>query len=188
VRPSFLRSVRRPVPPFSFCVARSSKSISPRVMKLDRNVDQHVLCSCVFSIFRVIALDLVKTVSLCCVICSKNAWVRINQLYRNNDQHHCGAMHLGFCMWTFSVLLELLPLTRYKCAIYNLFMHSAKSIWPVGLKVYKNVGQHVYLCNFGFTCGFIQYLKSSCLLLSTWNIFCFQIVAHVAQNIFDLES
>jgi hypothetical protein len=41
------------------------------------------------------------TVPLCCVICSSKAWVRINQLYRNNDQHHCWVMHLGFCMWIF---------------------------------------------------------------------------------------
>jgi hypothetical protein len=103
------------------------------------------MCSCapgvslvyLFCFVRFIALDLVKSVTLCCVICSSSAWVRINQLYRNNDQHHCEAMHLGFCMWIFSVLLELL----YKFAIFNLFMHNSKIIWPVGLKVYKNVGQ-----------------------------------------------
>jgi hypothetical protein len=44
------------------------------------------ICSCV--IYPVFALDLVKTFSLCCVICSLSDWVRINQLYRNNDQHH----------------------------------------------------------------------------------------------------
>jgi hypothetical protein len=53
------------------------------------------------SICRVIALDLVKTVSLCCVICYLSAWVRIYQLNWNNDQPHCEAMHLGFCMWIF---------------------------------------------------------------------------------------
>jgi hypothetical protein len=32
-------------------------------------------------------------------------------------------------------------------------MQSSKSISLVGLKVYKNVGQDVYLCTLGFACG-----------------------------------
>jgi hypothetical protein len=40
-------------------------------------------------------------------------------------------------------------------------MHNSKSISLVGLNVYKNVGQQVYL---GFACGFIQYC--SCPILS----------------------
>jgi hypothetical protein len=43
VRPSVLPSVRPSVcPSVHYCVARNSKSIWPRVMKLYRNVDQHV--------------------------------------------------------------------------------------------------------------------------------------------------
>jgi hypothetical protein len=55
------------VRPFSFCVAHSSKSIWHRVMKLYRNVAQHIkLCTWVFAcgfffcFVRVIALDLVN--------------------------------------------------------------------------------------------------------------------------------
>jgi hypothetical protein len=148
-------------------VSHSSKSIWHRVMKLYRNVDQHVkLCTCGFaceficfvgvialdlvkisnfqfvscvaqnvfnleswnltgmlvsmcscapwvslvdlsSFCRVIALDLVKTISLCCVICSLSAWVRINLLY-NSTVKLC---FWDFACWIFSVLLELLPLT-----------------------------------------------------------------------------
>jgi hypothetical protein len=73
---------------------------------------------------RIISLDLLKPFLLCCVICSLSAWVRINQLYRNNDQHHLItgiminiAVKLCTCNFVcgfFSVLLELLPLT-YSC-------------------------------------------------------------------------
>jgi hypothetical protein len=98
------------------------------------------ICSCaplvslvdLSSICRVISLDLVKTISLCCVICSLSAGVRINQLYRNNDQHHCEAMHLGFCMWIFFSFVRVIALDLvYKFAIFILFMHSSKSICPV---------------------------------------------------------
>jgi hypothetical protein len=64
-------------------------------------------------------------------------------------------------MWIFSALLVLLPLTKYKFAIFNLFMHSSKSIWPVGLKGLQECWSArvlYYLCILGFACGFIQCL------------------------------
>jgi hypothetical protein len=77
-----------------------------------------IICSCapwvlladLSNICRVFALDLVKTVSLYCVFCSSSAWVRINQLYRNNDQHHCEAMHLGLCMCFFFSFVRVIAL------------------------------------------------------------------------------
>jgi hypothetical protein len=76
------------------------------------------MCSCapwvslvdLSSICRVIALDSVKTVSLCCVICSSSALVRINQPYRKNYKHHCEAMHPGFCMRIFSSFVRIIAL------------------------------------------------------------------------------
>jgi hypothetical protein len=65
-------------------------------------------------------------------------------------------------MWIFFfsfVRVIALDLQKYKFEIFNLFMHISKNISLVGLKVYKNVGQHVYLCTLGFVCGFIQYFK-----------------------------
>jgi hypothetical protein len=63
------------------------------------------MCSCapgvslvdLFCFVRFIALDLVKTVPLCCVICSLCAWVSINHLYRNNDQYT-----VKLCIWGFA--------------------------------------------------------------------------------------
>jgi hypothetical protein len=39
-------------------------------------------------------------------------------------------------------------------------MHSSKSIWPVGLKVYKNVGQHVVECG-GHLCPMYTFLVNN---------------------------
>jgi hypothetical protein len=52
------------------------------------------------SICRVIALELVKPVSSCYVICSLSAWVRTNKLYRKYDQsqwiHAPGILHVDY--------------------------------------------------------------------------------------------
>jgi hypothetical protein len=60
---------------------------------------------------RVIWIDLVKTVSIMLgYVFLENLRVRINQLYRNNDQSHCEAVHLGFCMWIFFRFVRVIAL------------------------------------------------------------------------------
>jgi hypothetical protein len=77
------------------------------------------------SICRVIAFDLVKTISLCCLFVH---WVLVFESTNFTGIMINITVKLCTCDFAcrfFSVLLELLPLTYYKFAIFNLFMHSS---------------------------------------------------------------
>jgi hypothetical protein len=63
-------------------------------------------------------------------------------------------------------------------------MHNIKTIRPVGLKIYKKVGQP---CNYA-PWGLLVDLFSICKVPDLVKMFSFQLVAHVAQTIFDLKS
>jgi hypothetical protein len=80
------------------------------------------------------------------------------------------------------IAIDLLFFLQFStCAACN-----SKRIWPRVMKLKRNVDQHVQLCTWVFSCGFIQYFQSYC----HWLIFfCnFQLVSHVTQKGFDLES
>jgi hypothetical protein len=47
------------------------------------------------------------------------------KLYRNVDKHNYAVVHLGVCMWIYSVFVEKLPMT-VKFAIFNLCSCSSK--------------------------------------------------------------
>jgi hypothetical protein len=119
----------------------------------------HLKFACGFFCFvRVIAHDLVK-------ICNFQLVSHIPQKVLELESWNLTGILLS--MWScapgyfrvdiFSIF-KVIALDLVKITIFSLSMHSWKSIWPAGLKVYKNVGQHMYLCTLGFACGFIQYL------------------------------
>jgi hypothetical protein len=107
------------------------------------------MCSCapeyfrvdIFSIFRVITLDLVK-------ICNFQLVWHVTQKIFDLESWNLTGMLISMCSCAcgyfrvdiFSIF-RVIALDLVK--IYNI-QHVTQSIWPVGLKVYKNVGQHVY--------------------------------------------
>jgi hypothetical protein len=133
------------------------------------------MCSCApgyflvnkFSIFRVIALDLVKICNFQLVshvtkkVFDLQSWNLIRMLlsmsscapgYFHVDIFSC--FFLSYCPWLTKNLQNL------TCAAHN-----SKSLWPVGLKVYKNVGQHVTYAPWGFLVALFS-ICSVCPLLN----------------------